>query len=262
MASSTQAITAEDFLTQAEALLAQKGNEQEVIRLLNQSLAIQQSGKAYFYRAYAKYSLGDIEGAISDYNQAIGIKPQDAHTYNFRGIAKYALGDKQGAIADYTQSIAINPKDADSYYNRGNVKDDLGDKKGSIADYNQAIHINPQYYAAYNNRKYVKDDLGYKQEAIAYYSQTIAINPQYADAYYKRGNAKAAQLAEKRRFSRDRWLREWQEWSLDPVTRKALLPISGLLLLGGLTGWFMGTQQFCRPLILQPGVQQLRSNEP
>lgn len=67
-----------------------------------------------------------------------------------------------------------------------------------------------------------------------------------------------AQLAEKRRFSRDRWLREWQEWSLDPVTRKALLPISGLLLLGGLTGWFMGTQQFCRPLILQPGVQQFR----
>ena len=67
-----------------------------------------------------------------------------------------------------------------------------------------------------------------------------------------------AQLAEKRRFSRDRWLREWQEWSLDPVTRKALLPISGLLLLGGLTGWFMGTQQFCRPLILQPGVQQPR----
>jgi hypothetical protein len=67
-----------------------------------------------------------------------------------------------------------------------------------------------------------------------------------------------AQRAEKRRFSRDRWLREWQEWSLDPVTRNALLPISGLVLLAGLGGWFMGSQQFCRPLILQPGVQQLR----
>jgi hypothetical protein len=67
-----------------------------------------------------------------------------------------------------------------------------------------------------------------------------------------------AQRAEKRRFSRDRWLKEWQEWSLDPVTRNALLPISGLVLLAGLGGWFMGAQQFCRPLILQPGVQQLR----
>ena len=67
-----------------------------------------------------------------------------------------------------------------------------------------------------------------------------------------------AQRAETRRFSRDRWLKEWQEWSLDPVTRNALLPISGLVLLAGLGGWFMGAQQFCRPLILQPGVQQLR----
>jgi len=67
-----------------------------------------------------------------------------------------------------------------------------------------------------------------------------------------------AQRAEKRRFSRDRVLKEWQEWSLDPVTRNALLPISGLVLLAGLGGWFMGAQQFCRPLILQPGVQQLR----
>jgi len=67
-----------------------------------------------------------------------------------------------------------------------------------------------------------------------------------------------AQRAEKRRFSRDRWIKEWQEWSLDPVTRNALLPISGLVLLAGLGGWFMGAQQFCRPLILQPGVQQLR----
>ena len=67
-----------------------------------------------------------------------------------------------------------------------------------------------------------------------------------------------AQRAEKRRFSRDRWLKEWQEWSLDPVTPNALLPISGLVLLAGLGGWFMGAQQFCRPLILEPGVQQLR----
>jgi hypothetical protein len=67
-----------------------------------------------------------------------------------------------------------------------------------------------------------------------------------------------ALLAEKRRYSRDRWFKEWQEWTCDPVTRKALVPISGLVLLAGLAGWFMGSQQFCRPLILQPGVQLQR----
>ena len=65
-----------------------------------------------------------------------------------------------------------------------------------------------------------------------------------------------ADQAEKRRFSRERWLREWQEWLLDPVSRKALLPFSGALLLAGFAGWFLGSQQFCRPLFEQPAVQR------
>jgi hypothetical protein len=65
-----------------------------------------------------------------------------------------------------------------------------------------------------------------------------------------------ADQAEKRRFSRERWLREWQEWLLDPVSRKALLPFSSALLLAGFAGWFLGSQQFCRPLFEQPAVQR------
>lgn len=62
-----------------------------------------------------------------------------------------------------------------------------------------------------------------------------------------------AQKAEKRRFSRDRWRREWQEWLADPVTRKALLPLSALVALAALGGWVLGSQEFCRQVILPPG---------
>ena len=65
-----------------------------------------------------------------------------------------------------------------------------------------------------------------------------------------------AEKAEKRRFSRQRFLREWQEWLADPITLKAILPISGALLLAGFAGWYVGSQQFCRPLFQPPGVQQ------
>ena len=65
-----------------------------------------------------------------------------------------------------------------------------------------------------------------------------------------------AEKAEKRRFSRQRFLREWQEWLADPITLKAILPISGALLLAGFAGWYAGSQQFCRPLFQPPGVQQ------
>jgi len=191
MASTTQAISADDYLAQARALLGKKGSEQEVIRLANQALALRQSGDAYFYRAYAKSALGDKQEAIADYNQAIAINPQLTAAYNNRGNDKSDLGDKQGAIAEYNQAIAINPQYAIAYSNRGFAKSELGDKQEAIADYNQAIAINPQYATAYYNRGATKYDLGDKQGAIADYNQAIAINPQYAKAYSNRGFAKS-----------------------------------------------------------------------
>ena len=64
--------------------------------------------------------------------------------------------------------------------------------------------------------------------------------------------------AEKRRFSRQRWVREWREWLADPTTGRALLPLTGLILTAGILGWHLGSQQFSRELILQPGVQRSR----
>ena len=64
--------------------------------------------------------------------------------------------------------------------------------------------------------------------------------------------------AEKRRFSRQRWVSEWREWLADPTTGRALLPLTGLILTAGFLGWHLGSQQFCRELILQPGVQRSR----
>jgi phytoene dehydrogenase-like protein len=59
---------------------------------------------------------------------------------------------------------------------------------------------------------------------------------------------------ERRRFDRERWLRDWSEWLLLPVTRQALVPISALMVVALSTGWWLGAQQFCRQQILQQGV--------
>jgi hypothetical protein len=63
-------------------------------------------------------------------------------------------------------------------------------------------------------------------------------------------------LRERRRFDRERLLRGWLEWLSLDVTRQALLPLSLLLVLAVAGGWWLGSQRFCRQLIVDPGVQR------
>ena len=151
--------------------------------------AIELSPRAVFYsnRGVVRADLGDKQGAIEDYNQAIKINPNYAPAYNNRGNVRAELGNKQGAIDDYNQVIRINPNYALAYYNRGIVRDELGDKQGAIDDYNLAIKINPNDAQAYYNRGIVRKELGDKQGAIDDYTQAIKFNPNDAQAYVLRG---------------------------------------------------------------------------
>ena len=63
-------------------------------------------------------------------------------------------------------------------------------------------------------------------------------------------------LRERRRFDRERLLRGWLEWLSLDVTRQALLPLSLLLVLAVAGGWWLGSQRFCRQVIVDPGVQR------
>lgn len=74
VASSTQAKSADDYLAQANALIAKEGfmspaEAQEVIRKMDKVIAAQGSSMAYIYRFIAKGTLGDGQGAITDYNK-------------------------------------------------------------------------------------------------------------------------------------------------------------------------------------------------
>jgi tetratricopeptide (TPR) repeat protein len=121
----------------------------------------------YNIRAFVKYNLGDIQGAITDLNEAIRLNPADTLAYNNRGMMKSELGDKQGAIADFNEAIRLNPDFAGTYYNRGFMKYKLGDKQGAIADFNEAIRLKPDFDFAYFARGNAKKDLADKQGALA-----------------------------------------------------------------------------------------------
>lgn len=144
---------------------------------------------AWNNRGNARKDIGDFEGAIADYNEAIKIKPDHTKAYNNRGIAKKNLGRVKEAIRDYDKSIALKPDYDDAYSNRGNAKRLIGDLEGAIKDYNKAIELKPYFAKAYSNRGASKIDMNDYDGAIADLKKAIEIRPQFVEAYYNIANA-------------------------------------------------------------------------
>ncbi|NET72081.1 MAG: tetratricopeptide repeat protein, partial [Sphaerospermopsis sp. SIO1G2] len=73
----------------------------------------------YKNRGYSRCEMGEYEGGIADYNQAIQINPHFTDAYYFRGHAYFDLGKYAAAIDDFSQVIKMNYSYSDAYYHRG-----------------------------------------------------------------------------------------------------------------------------------------------
>jgi tetratricopeptide (TPR) repeat protein len=104
-------------------------------------------------------TLGDLQGALHDFDRAIALDPNYGDAYSNRAYLKaYKLGDFYGAVQDLTKAIAINPSDHIAYCSRGSIRANALDIS-ALSDYNQAIIINDRYADAYHHRGCFKVNL-------------------------------------------------------------------------------------------------------
>ncbi|MFM6331568.1 MAG: trypsin-like peptidase domain-containing protein [Dolichospermum sp.] len=148
-------------------------------------------------------NLKKYKEAAAAINKAIELSPRAAFYYN-RGVVRKELGDKQGAIDDYTQAIKINPNLALAYSNRGIVYHQQGNYIAAISEYNQAIAKDANSLAAVNNIGLIKYEQGDKETAIKQWQKAMKIDNKSAEpilalavALYTKGEQQQAyQLAE------------------------------------------------------------------
>jgi tetratricopeptide (TPR) repeat protein len=121
------------------------------------------SAKDYFSRGIDKYTI-DAAGAIEDFTKAIELDPGSSKAYYSRAWAKESSGDLNGALADLNKAIELNPEYQKAYLWRGVLKYELHDYYGAITDYDEVIKLNPKNYEVNSRIKEAANKL--RDEAV------------------------------------------------------------------------------------------------
>lgn len=133
-------------------------------------------------RATAYLGQKNFDGAVSDLNEAIKLKPDDVAAHHARGYAFLAKSDWQNALQDYNIVVEGMKNDPEPHERRAYVEMQLKDYDKAIADYTEAIKLKPKEARLYGLRAYayqLKDDL---KAALADTEKVLQIDPNNADA--------------------------------------------------------------------------------
>ena len=127
----------------------------------------------------------DIDAAITSYQSAYLLTPEDIDIYINLGSAFYDKEDYENALTIYRNALDLDPENAKIHCNLGFLYWGKGDTEEAIREYELAIKFDPNYDIAYNNLGVIYlDDLGRVQKAMEMFKKSVETNPNYALAHF------------------------------------------------------------------------------
>jgi len=126
---------------------------------------------------------GQLEAAVTHYDEALRIKPDYIDAMSNRGAALHRLGRYQEAIDQLERALAVHPESPGVEVNLGNSLVATGRIDAAIEHYQRALRMRPGFYDAHQNLGLVLDNVGRHDEAITHYEQALHHRPSDAAAH-------------------------------------------------------------------------------
>jgi tetratricopeptide (TPR) repeat protein len=173
--------------------LAALGQHQDAISCYDKALALNpQEAKIWSNKGFALQELGWLEEALYCYEQALTLDPHLDGIWSNKATTLAALGRSKEAIACHNEGLALDSGNAAMWNNKADALSLQRRYKEAIVCLDKAIAIDPRYAEAWNNKGAALGSLGAHEDAIANYRRALSINPRYAEALYNIGLSFAA----------------------------------------------------------------------
>ncbi len=141
----------------------------------------------WFYRALAKYNLGDYVGAEEDCGKAITINPYIDNMFDLRAVCRIRQQKYKDAIGDYGKAIELNPTNRDFWYNRAYCRVQMKDYAQAHADLDSTIQRWSKFTEAYSLQAEIYLHENDTAQATRWLDRTVALNPYDAQAWVIKG---------------------------------------------------------------------------
>lgn len=135
----------------------------------------------YIIRGNTYYAEGKYHEAITLYDQALEIDPNESSAHYNKGIALRRLEKYEEAITSYDVALDINPEYASAHYNKGIALNELKRYEEALASFNKSLEIDPHDTRAHNNKGISLSKLGQYNEALASFNKALEIDPHDVD---------------------------------------------------------------------------------
>ncbi len=146
----------------------------------------------YFYRAIAKISLDDYQGALEDATLCIDRNPFIVNAYQVRGIARQNLDLYDGAIEDYRKGLQYAPENRVFLLNMAIAFAQKKEFDQSAESFENLIRIHPSFYNGYMSRSALHIEQGDTMAALKDIDKAIEIDKHVSYAYAQRGMIRAS----------------------------------------------------------------------
>jgi len=130
------------------------------------SEAESQAARDHYNKGVIYQAQGQLELAISEYRQAVGLEPGYGWAWSNMGNVWLSLGRVEEAIACYQEAIRSDPHDASFHNNLGYAYSRQGRTEMALSEYQQALALYPDYAAALFNLACIYSQQGQLDRAL------------------------------------------------------------------------------------------------
>ncbi len=128
-------------------------------------------------RGELRRQIGDLEGALADFDRALELDPDDPESRTSRGSTLLALKDLDGALAEFDRALELDPSSIQAVGGRGTALLRRGDFEGALDALDEALALDPRRFECWVNRGVIRARLGELEGARLDFVRAVQLEP-------------------------------------------------------------------------------------